>query len=205
MGLPFLDGSARRKRDEVVAIDLGGRTTKAVLLQRKEETFLLNGYALLDAPIHEKSLSAELLAEHLKAASQALDAKGKVAAIAVGATDALMRHVEMPRMPVEDMRQVLKNNSRNYLQEDLANHVFDCFSVPLRSARASGEAAKTGAGPLKQRVLVAGAKAQFVQDYFAAIKAAGLVAGHIVPGLLGPVNTFEAARPEEFQRSVVAL
>ena len=205
MALPFFESGPRKKRDHVVAIDLGGRTTKAVFLQRRDEDFVLSRYALLDAPIYEKSLSVELLTEHLKAVCQALDAKGKLTAIAVGVNDSLMRHVEMPRMPVEDMRLVLKNNSRNYLQEDLPKYVFDCFIVSQRTVPVASDPAKAAAPTLKQKVLVAGARKQLVDDFLTAIKAAGMVAGHIVPGLLGPVNTFEAAMPEVFSRSVVAL
>jgi len=205
MAIPFFDGGTRKKRDQVVAIDLGGRTTKAVSLQRKDAKYILNRFALLDAPIYEKSLSADMLTEHLKAVSQALEAKGKLAAIALGVNDALMRHVEMPRMPVEDMRLVLKNNSRNYLQEELANYVFDCFIVPQRLLPGTGDQGKSAGPNLKQKVLVAGARKQLVEDFLVAIKAAGMVPAHIVPGLLGPVNTFEAAMPEVFSRSVVAL
>lgn len=38
-----------------------------------------------------------------------------------------------------------------------------------------------------------------------AVKSTGLVADHIVPGLLGPVNAFELAMPEIFSTAVVAL
>ena len=206
MSLPFFDSGARKKREHVVAIDLGGRTTKAVFLQRRDGRCFLNRYALLDAPIYEKSLSVELLTEHLKAVCQALDGKGKPTAIAIGVNDSLMRHVEMPRMPVDDMRLVLKNNSRNYLQEDLANYVFDCFMVAQRAAPpGTGDPARPAAPVLKQKVLVAGARKQLVEDFLAAIKNTGMLASHIVPGLLGPVNAFEAAMPEVFTCSVVAL
>jgi type IV pilus assembly protein PilM len=52
---------------------------------------------------------------------------------------------------------------------------------------------------------VAGAKRQLIDDMQTAIKNTGLIADHIVPGLLGPVNTFELAMPEIFSRDVVAL
>src|SRR6266478_2768163 len=73
MALPFLNGAT--KRDQLISIDLGGRTTKAVHLQRKGDAFVLSRYALLDAPIYEKNLSADLLGEHLKNVCQALDAR----------------------------------------------------------------------------------------------------------------------------------
>lgn len=206
MALPFFDSGAKKKRDQMVAIDLGGRTTKAVFLQRRNESFVLNRYALLDAPIYEKTLSVDLLTEHLKSICQMLEAKGKPVALAVGLNDAIMRHVEMPRMPVEDMRLVLRNNSKNYLQQDLANYVFDCFVIPPRFVAAPTDAAKVASSPvLKQKVLVAGAKRQLVEDFSAAAKSAGMVPDHIVPSLIGPINTFEAVMPEAFARTVVAL
>ena len=51
----------------MISVDLGTRTTKAVLMERRGEVFALTRYVLLDAPIFEKTLSPELLAEHLKA------------------------------------------------------------------------------------------------------------------------------------------
>jgi len=38
----------------MLSIDLGGRTTKAVHLQRKGDDFVLSRFVLLDAPIYEK-------------------------------------------------------------------------------------------------------------------------------------------------------
>ncbi|HWI56900.1 MAG TPA: pilus assembly protein PilM [Bacillota bacterium] len=204
MALPFLNGTAK-KRDQLLAIDLGGRTTKAVHLQRRGESLVLLRYALLDAPIYEKSLSAELLSEHLRNVCQALDTKTKLAALAIGVNDALVRHADLPQMPLSDMRQVLKNNTKNYLQQDLPGHVFDCFIIPPRGPLKAAEKPKAGAGSPKYRVLVAGARKQVLNDLQSATKASGLVADHIVPGILGPVNAFELAMPEIFSREVVAL
>lgn len=205
MALPFLNSGAK-KRDQVVAIDLGGRTTKAVLIQRRGDGFALARYALLDAPIYEKTLSVDLLTEHLKTVAQMLDAKGKLTTLAVGVNESLMRHVEMPKMPVEDMRMVLKMNSRNYLQQDLPNHVFDCFVIPTRYLATPADASKiAGATVVKQKVLVAGAKRQQVEDFQTAIRNAGLVPDYIVPALIGPVNTYEQAMPEAWAQTVTAL
>ncbi len=205
MALPFFDSGSKKKRDQMLAIDLGDRTTKAVCMQRRGDAYVLNRYALLDAPIYEKNLSVELLTEHLKAVNQALEGRTKFVTLAVGVNESIVRHAEMPRIPVEDMRSVLKNNSRNYLQQDLSNHVFDCYIIPTAQLPKPADHGKPPAGPQKQKILVAGAKKQLVDDLVAAIRNAGLVADHIVPGLLGPVNAFEAAQPEVFSRSVVAL
>jgi type IV pilus assembly protein PilM len=204
MAWPFLNG-ASRNRDQLLSIDLGGRTTKAVHLHRKGDRFVLSQYALLDAPIYEKNLSADLLAEHLKNVCQALDAKPRAVSLAIGVNDSIVRHADLPQMPINDMRQVLKNNTKNYLQQDLPGHVFDCFIIPPRATPKAAEKPKLGGGSPKFRVLVAGAKKQLIEDLQTAIKNSGLVADHILPGLLGPVNAFELAMPEVFGREVIAL
>lgn len=204
MALPFIN-SGSKSRDQLLSIDLGGRTTKAVQLQRKGEGFVLSQYALLDAPIYEKNLSADLLTEHLKNVCQAMDAKTKTVSLAVGVSDSVVRHADLPQMPIGDMRQILKNNTKTYLQQDLPGHVFDCFIIPPRTTTKAPEKPKVGTNSPKFRVLVAGAKKQLVDDMQTAIRNSGLAPDHIVPGILGPVNAFEMAMPEIFKRDVVAL
>src|SRR6476620_9300176 len=110
MPVPFLNYTAK-KRDQMLSIDLGGRTTKAVHLQRKGDEFVLSNFVLLDAPIYEKNLSADLLGEHIKTVCQTMDAKTKAVTLAIGVNDSIVRHADLPLMPVSDMRQVLKNNT----------------------------------------------------------------------------------------------
>ena len=109
----------------MISIDLGGRMTKAVQIQRSGGRFALSRYAVLDAPIYEKSVSATLLTEHLKNVCQALEVRSRDVTVALGVGDSLVRHAELPRMPASDLRQVLKNNPKNYLQQDLPGYLFD--------------------------------------------------------------------------------
>src|SRR5882672_2109849 len=162
MGLPFFE-SSRKKRDQVVAVDLGSRTYKAVRVQRRGQSYVLNGYAILDAPIFEKTLSPELLAEHLKTVSQALETKSKQISLTIGVSEAIVRTVEMPLMPLDDLRSVLKHSSRNYLQQDMSNYVFDCFILGAVTNGTNGKGeSKAQAQAQKQKVLVAGVKKQQV-------------------------------------------
>jgi len=207
-----MNSSAPKRRDSVIAVDLGGRTTKAVYLQKKAEKFVLSSYAVMDAPIYEKNLSAEMLTEHLKTVVQALDARTKVATLVAGVNDSILRHTEMPAMPVGDMRQVLKMNPKNYLQQDLPGYVFDCLITPPKAAPTPAKAdakadpkTKTPIGQQRHRVLVGGAKRQFIEDIQSAIKGAGLTGDCIIPALLGPVNAFELCYPEAFAKENVAL
>jgi type IV pilus assembly protein PilM len=203
MALPFLNGQSK-KHDQIIAIDLGGRSTKAIHVQRKGDGFTLLRYAVMDAPIYEKHLSVEVMAEHLKAIVRVLEAKTKFISLTVGVNESILRHAELPQIPVEDMRQILKNNTKNYLQQDLPNHVFDCWVMPAANRPAGAEAPKAGSAQ-KHRVLVGGARKQLVDEIQAAAKEAGLIPEQLLPGLLGPVNAFELAMPDAFNKEAVAL
>jgi type IV pilus assembly protein PilM len=108
-------------------------------------------------------------------------------------------------MPVEDMRLVLKNNPRAYLQQDLAGYVFDCQAPSPSQKPGTGGSAKEPAGQQKQKVLIGGAKKQQIDDFVLAARNAGFVPDYIIPGIVGPVNAFENAVPEVFKRESVAL
>ena len=205
MGLPFLNGKAKT-RERVIAIDLGGRATKAVYLQRRGEGFSLVNFAILEAPIYEKTLSPELLGEHLKSVTRALDAgRTRQVTLSVGVTDAVFRQVEIPFMPLADMRLMLKFNSKNYLQQDLSDHVFDCCFAPGGPSSQAAEGSKPSGDSKKHKVIVTAARKQLLGELETAAKAAGLVADQVVPGLIGPANAFELAEPEIFAKEVVAL
>ena len=204
MALPFLNSVSRKKRAQIMAVDLGDRTTKAILLERRGELLALTRFALLDTPISEKKLSIELLADHLRSVAQALGSETKLLTLAVGLDDAVVRQVELPQIPMDEMRMVLKNNTKGYLQQDMPNHVFDCHIYPPKMQGKSGEAAKTVTIP-KLKVLVAGMRQQMIDDFQTAIRNAGLIPDCILPGLVGPVNAFELALPEIFANESVAL
>ena len=207
MEFPFINRTAKKKRNQMMAVDLGTRTTKAVLMERRGEVLALNRYALLDAPIYDKKFSPELLSDHLRSVAAALGGVTRFVTLAVGLDDAIVRQVELPHIPVGEMRLVLKNNTKGYLQQDLPNHVFDChiFAPKLASTPGKSDDPTKLPGVPKLKVLVTGAKQELVADFQMAVKSAGLTADCIVPGIIGPVNAFEMAMPQMFANDSVAL
>jgi type IV pilus assembly protein PilM len=202
MGLPFITRSAR-KRDQIVAIDLGAQVTKAVYVQRRGESFNLLNYALLDTPTFEKSFSPDVLGEHFKSVARMLGCKSKQVNLALGVNDSVFRQVELPMIPIADMRLMLKFNSKNYLQQDLPDHVFDCSYTGAAPVLKPSETPKSG--QQKHKVLIGATKAKTLNDVQAAFRTAGLVPDQVIPGVLGPVNAFEMAESETFSKEVVAL
>jgi type IV pilus assembly protein PilM len=203
MALAFLN-SVTKNKGSLLALDLGGRTTKAIHMLRKGDAFILSKFGLFDAPVSEQGLTKELLVGHLKTISQAMDSKAKNVVVAIDVNDATVRQAELPLMPVGDMRQVLKMNTKTYLQQDLPGHVFDCYIMPPKEGLSADKAKGAGNMP-KSKVLVAGAKKQLVDDLQTSIRNAGLIPDAIVPSVIGPVNAFEMAHPEPFAKEVVAL
>jgi len=205
MALPFLNGALGNRRSQMMVVDLGNRTTKAILLERRGEMLALSRYALLDAPIYDKKLSVDLLSDHLRSVVEALGGATKFVTLAIGLNDAVVRQVELPQIPVDEMRMVLKNNAKGYLQQDLPNHVFDCYIFPPRVSARPAETAKSQNVTVKLKVLATGARQQLVNDFQTAGKNAGLTPDCIVPGLIGPMNAFEMAMPTIFENETVAL
>ena len=203
MGLPFKNSHAR-KRDHVLAVDLGARTTKAVHLQRRGDKFTLANYALLDTPVHDKALSAETLADLLKEVGRQIGPRAKQVTLAIGVGDTVFKQIDLPLMPVSDMRQMLKFNAKNYLQQDLPDHVFDCHMSLANLTLKQTEGGRVPTGQ-KHKVLVGAAKRQSIEDIQSAIRSAGFLADQVVPSLIGPVNAFELAEPDAFGKDIVAL
>ena len=203
MAWPVLNSVSKKRRNQMLAVDMGTRTTKAVVVERRGEGLALTRYAFLDAPIFDKKISSELLVGHLREIVQKLETSPKWITLAVGLDDAVVKQIELPPIPLDEMRQVLKNNTKGYLQQDLPNHAFDCHIFPPKLS-AKPDASKATTIP-KVKVLVGGAKQELLNTYQSAILEAGLIADHIVPGLICPVNAFEASLPEAYAKDTVAL
>lgn len=198
--MSLLSGNASR-RNQVVAIDLGQRTTKAIHIQKRGESLELANYALLDAPTFERNPSPQLIGEHLKKVVDAIQYKGRKVVLILGVSESLLRHAELPLVPVSDMRLMLKYNPKAYLQQELNDYIFDCHSIGV--IQPSGDAqAKTAT---KAKVLVGGAKKQTLDQLQEAGKLAGLIIEEVVPNLICTANAFEAAMPEIFSKEIVAV
>jgi type IV pilus assembly protein PilM len=146
-----------------------------------------------------------MLGEQLKEVFKCLDTRTRTVALAIGATESLVKHVDMPKMPGDTIRQVLKNNTRNYFQTNLTGHVFDYHVLYQAVPVAAPDQSQRAANGHVQRLVVAGAQERYVSDLTSVAKAAGLNLVHIIPGVVCPINAFELAHPEEFENQIVAL
>ncbi len=198
MAFSFLSKGSQKK-DHVVAIDLGTRVTKAVSVQRKGDGFSLNDFVLKDAPVYDRTLSAEKLADHLKMIMEDMGGgKTKQVTLVIGPGDSVLRPAEIPNAPLSQLLPLLKVNSKKFLQQELKDHLFDCH---FHNVPEAGEAAAGGNLP----ALVGGAKREHVENLKSAAKQAGLTVDVVTTSLVQPANAFEQAMPEVFEKEVVAL
>ncbi len=202
--------SQRSGRDEIVAIDLGYRITKAVYLRRKGTVYHLQNYVLMDAPIFDQRLSTETLAAHLKTVWQALNTRNRHVVLVMGASNAFLWHAELPAVSASDLRHMVKLSPKTYLQQDLPDYLFDCYS---KNAPSGDTAFRTRTGTAEEttfrtrrklRALVCGAKIIQVEDLKEAARQAGLVLQRITLSQVGLVNAFKML-PEDSHGEVVAL
>lgn len=207
--LPLSQGSKRP--DQILAVDLGGCQSKAVHLQRRGGAWHLVNFALAEALPHDKARDPEALGEHFRALVTSLgNPKVKALVTALGVDEAILRQIQLPMMAGEDVRLMLKLNSKNYLQQELPDHIFDCVYLPPRQAAPTQEPPAEGAkaaapGQQKFNVLVTAAPRRIVECIQAAAKKAGLVADSIVPSQVASPNAFESVEPDAFHKEVVGL
>jgi type IV pilus assembly protein PilM len=191
-----------KNRDQVLAVDFGTRTTKAVLLERKDDGYSLARFTVQDAPIYDKAMPQGLLTEHLRSIMEAMQPKTRQVTLSIGAADSILRSTELPLMPVAEMRQMLKFNSKTHLQQDLRDYVFDCYIVPPNSQK---QVEPPRAGVVKYKVWVGGTRRELLQTLETSVKAAGLTPNQVTLGMLGPINALEFSQPDSFAKEVVAL
>jgi type IV pilus assembly protein PilM len=185
--------------NQIIAIDLGARSTKAVCLQKDGETLSLVSYTIQDCPNFGKALSQEQLAKHLEAITQAVSPKTREIILAVSATDSVICHAEMPLIETSQMRKMVKLNPKLYFQEDLPNHSFDCFVLHQGAgAKADGKQVR------KAKTLVVAIKNQLLQNLQDAARTTGLKLEAVAASQTGAANCFVMSK-EASQDKVVAL
>ena len=193
---------ARRsqKRDEVIAIDLGARVTKAVRLRARGTEIVLVNYALLELEEAERIPARDVLAEHLRKVVRSLGANVRRVVLSLGSSKSLLTHLDLPGASPSDLRRMIRLSPRNYLQRDVEDHLFDCHVGNGSREPGTEHVSRTRR---KAKVLVGGARQSEVGDLLMAAHDAGLTVECITLSQVAIANAFRA-RPEE-KGEVVAL
>ena len=194
----------------VVGIDLGRHAIKAVHLQRKGQRVSIQGYA---SRVIEGTnpADADAMAHHLKLLYRDLGSTGKGSVVAVSSPDALIRVIEQPTTPTHLLRDALKLNGQNLLNQDCRDFVIDCDQLPATNGHHgqnghNGHAAPaTPNGRPQSRYVVGGLPRKAVEQVSAALVKNKTQADRLHLAPLCNYNAFEYAHPDVFANEAFVL
>lgn len=194
----------------IVGVDLGNHSLKAVRLQRQGSAFTLARVSLV--PSNRDPQSQTLPTEHelgtlIKSALSLVRASGADIHFAVNSPGSTIRYVDLPRMPLENLRAALKFNSATHLRQNFENYTFDASGLDEDAMNAFGPASRKGAPATggKAKALVGGLPNAEAILYYHAARRAGVRPRSLQLAPIALINGLEAANPEIFSGESIVL
>ncbi len=197
----------------VVGIDLGNSSLKAVRLQKKGDQYAITRVAMLanSRNPQDQSLPTEqAVAAQIKEIAGLVKASGAEVHLTINSLNSTIRYVELPHMPLDEVRAALKLNSAAYLRQSFENYTFDICSLDAEGAVAlTSKIKKVKGAPApthgKSKALVAGISTAEVVLYFHAVRRAGIKPSSLQLAPVSLINAFETAYPQIIAAQAVAL
>jgi Tfp pilus assembly PilM family ATPase len=190
----------RQALDEVVAVDIGSRFTKALHVRCKGEALTVVNYSLVKRPDGSQAWGMTEMADHLRSVVKQLKTGCKNIALTLRHEDAVLIHADLPQTAPADLRKMIKLSPKSYVGQDLPDHVFDCF---FRSTAKPSDT--TSRRKRKSRVLVAGARRRIVEDALDIARLAGLHLVGLIPAPVALANAFRLTRDDSHPDAVALL
>jgi type IV pilus assembly protein PilM len=172
-----------------VGLDFGSQQIKAVAVARGEKGPVLQEHFLAPTPpsLGKKGAEAEFAGQlqQVLGPLTRLKATDRRVFVSVSCPTATIAVVELPRLPVDEAREVLKLNSTRYLRRDLSNSYLDVSELmePVTDPKARKSAT--------MRMLVAAVSKEEIQWYRTTLAAAKLRPLSIELSFLTVVNAFQ--------------
>jgi len=193
-----------KKHDQIVVIDLGTRSTRAVLLAADGEGLRLLNFSVQEAPASADARQRKDLAAHLKNVVRTLGARTRKTILVVGMGDVILRTLELPMMHLSEMREALRLNTGKFFHQDVSQFTFDCSAIPSKpGVTIDLEEVTHYVG--QSQILVGGAENELIKTLRAAAKDAGLRPLQIVPSQVSLANAALLGMPEALRTEVVAV
>jgi Tfp pilus assembly PilM family ATPase len=206
-----------KRGNSVIGIDLGKRTYKAVLLNKKSETrYALTSFASHEVPDEVKT--ADEVAQNIKQLLKDLGGHTKSCALAVSEPDALLRIIEQPTTPPELLRNALRYNGLSMLNQDCKDFVLDVAGISYNGRQAEAIAtAREGEGQVatqvqappttqtQTRYLVGGLLRSRVKEVSEAMAKTRLSVELMQLAPVCSFNAFEVAYPDVHQKEAFLL
>ena len=200
-----------KRGNSVIGIDLGKRSYKAVLLQKKSETrYVLNSFAT-----HELDVDAttpDIMAQHIKLLLKNLGGFTKACAVGVSDPGVLLRIIEQPPTPPDLLRNALRFNGLGMLNQDTKDFVLDVATISatppaVETSSGNGEGGVAVQTPVatQTRYLVGGMLRSQVKEITDALGKTRLSPEILQLAPVCSLNAFEFAHPEVHRNEAFLL
>lgn len=160
----------------VIGIDIGTGTVKAVILAKASANIELNAWAIV--PIENNDIKAAITAVLAK-----IKYTDQPIVTAVSGKGTLIRYVDMPRIPLEDLRKSFVYDLDKYFPFEPETIYSDCFILDGKSKEK------------RMNVLIAGVKKDMVDERVALFKSLGAELSQITINSIATANAFERLGP----------
>lgn len=203
----------KRIATNIVGIDIGNHTLKAVRLQKKGTAYALARIATVPTnrnPQDQALPGNTVITSQLKEVLASLKTSGTDYHFTVNSPNSTVRYVELPNMPLDDVRAALRLNSATYLRQNFDNFTFDACPLDMDALHALNvkkwkKSAIPSSVHAKIKILVSGISTPEVVLYFQAGRAVGVRPQSLQLTPISLLNAFEAAYPDVYASQPVAL
>ncbi len=137
-----------RSTQEILSVDFGHAQTRAAVVRKSGDAWILEGSVLLPSPLQQGLASAEALAEQLREIKLAFRRPIKHLVVSLPAGEIVLRVAEVPEAAARDLNTVLRFNSIKFLQQELKDHVFDHVLLSVEPPGQKKEDAETASGEI---------------------------------------------------------
>jgi type IV pilus assembly protein PilM len=193
-------GNKQGKRATAIGLDLGSTHMKAAVVARDGERVKLLEYAAAPFTTPAGKAGAEQeFGNELHQFLNRLKVPERHIVAAITCSSAVVCEAELPRIPLEEVRNVLKLNSARYLRRDFSNYLFDTAELKDPQADPKGKKSQT------MKLLVAGALRDEVLWYRDALVAAKIKPEAIELAAVSVINAFQVSHREVCEKDVVLL
>lgn len=197
----------------IVGIDMGNMSWKAVRLDRKGNQYVLTRAATIPGLFDPKNAlppTEQSVAGKMKELASLVKASGTDVHFSINSVNSTVRYVELPNIPLPEIRTALKINSATHLRQNFENYTFDACALDEEQAAAVKDpkaAAKKGASMAagKVKMIVGGIATAETMVYFHAARRAALKPRSLQLSAVSLINAFEASMPEVFSTQAVVL
>lgn len=148
------------RRRNLVGLDVGSNSVKAIEMTDLGDRFAITGYA--QRPVESKDAVAEAVREAFGEGGF----RTRQVVTGVSGRSVIVRYVTMMRMSDEDLRNAVRYEADKYIPFEVEEVVLDCQRLE--------EAKEPGMGENEMKVLLVAVKKTFIEDHVAVLMDAGL-------------------------------